>query len=225
MTWVRLDADFYTHPKVLSAGTRAELLFIHGLCYCNQHLTDGLIPRLALPSLLPRGYREAAEKLVANNLWETAPDGYRIHDFHKYQPSRQQVMATRVNKVEAGRAGADKRWHVSASTEPIAEPIAPCHVSANSPGPGPHSSQKKSSQGNKPGTGPEPLAEAIEFPSPSTRQGICLGLIGDSLSACGFDAREANSRGFLTRNRTEATCPLCLDALEPVAPKSRKRSV
>jgi hypothetical protein len=51
---------------------------------------------------------------VAADLWEVLPDGWGIHDWEAYQPTREQVEAKRdsvsAKRAEAGRKGAESRW-------------------------------------------------------------------------------------------------------------------
>lgn len=108
MTWTRLDEGFSDHPKILAAGPMAELLHIHGLLYCNRHLTDGFIPTAALPLLKARAPYVA--KLVSAGIWEKVDGGYRIHHFLEYQPSRAEVLeartARKIAKIAGGKARA-----------------------------------------------------------------------------------------------------------------------
>ena len=62
MSWFKMDDQFPTHPKVMRAGPAAAWLYIAGGCYCTRHLTDGLIPRVVVPTLtiLPKPYALAA---------------------------------------------------------------------------------------------------------------------------------------------------------------------
>jgi hypothetical protein len=95
MSWVRIDDHAHRHPKQLQAGPMACWLWVCGLSYCSEHLTDGYIPSAALPTFsIPRVDREA-ERLVEVGLWEVTDSGYRVHDYHEYQPSKGQVTARR----------------------------------------------------------------------------------------------------------------------------------
>lgn len=38
-------------------------------------------------------------------LWERVSGGYQVHDFADYQPSREEVIALRATRAEAGRKG------------------------------------------------------------------------------------------------------------------------
>lgn len=91
MSWVRIDDHAPRHPKQLQAGPMACWLWVCGLSYCSEHLTDGHIPSVALLTFnIPRPEREA-ERLVEVGLWESTKTGYRVHDYHEYQPSKGQV--------------------------------------------------------------------------------------------------------------------------------------
>lgn len=98
MSWVRLDDDFATHPKVKAAGRTAAWLHVAGLCYCAQHLTDGKISDSSLVGLgeFSRAQaRKLAERLVEVKLWEVNGTGYVIHDYLVYNPSRASVEKKR----------------------------------------------------------------------------------------------------------------------------------
>ena len=93
MGWVKIDDQFAGHPKVTAAGPQAGWLFVAGLCYAGQHLTDGFIPSSALPLIY--GTKRLAERLVSAGMWETAEGGYIIHDYLVYQPTKAKVLAER----------------------------------------------------------------------------------------------------------------------------------
>lgn len=95
MTWLRLDDGFAAHPKVAHLSPHAFKLHVSALCYCAQFLTDGFVPT-ARPGLLMEGYRPAqVTELVDAGLWEPAEGGYWLHDYLKYNPSREKVEAER----------------------------------------------------------------------------------------------------------------------------------
>lgn len=74
MTWAKIDDRWPRHPKAVAAGPLGRDLYICGLCYCNEHLTDGFIPRTALSTLSPglQNPSRTARRLVELGLWETA---------------------------------------------------------------------------------------------------------------------------------------------------------
>src|SRR3990167_275444 len=106
MSWVKIDDHFPEHPKVLMAGPQAAWLYVCGLAYASRNLTDGLIPasqvkRLAEVPTAPK----LATKLVEVGLWEQVGGGYIIHDYLEYNPTREEVLARRETRAEAGRRG------------------------------------------------------------------------------------------------------------------------
>jgi len=116
LTWVRLDDRFRSHPKVLRAGARAAYLWICGLSYCAEQLTDGHIPLEAVPSLVPE-FRDSAhlvKRLVEVGLWESRDGEYVVHDYSDWQPPSDEVRARRADvsakRAEAGKRGAAARW-------------------------------------------------------------------------------------------------------------------
>lgn len=115
MGWIKLDDSFIDHPKYLEAGPLAGYLCIAGMAWCNRNLTDGFIPRGQVRRLVDfDGYGEhawptdamnLADELVAAGLWEKEERGYRVHDYHDWQRSREQIEAAIEQRREAGRRG------------------------------------------------------------------------------------------------------------------------
>jgi hypothetical protein len=105
MAWIRLDDQIAHHPKFVKVGPVAAWLWVCGHSYCARYLTDGYIPQAALMTLGVSKPDAAVEKLVWAGLWEAADDGWRIHDYHDYQPTRETVEHTRQVRREAGRIG------------------------------------------------------------------------------------------------------------------------
>jgi len=112
MAWVKLDDGIVWHPKIVQVSDKAFRLHIAGLCYANQHLTDGVLESPILPLLLP-GHTPAqisrlAGELVTSGVWEQDDLDvalYRIHDYLEYQPSKEQAQQTASIRAAAGRAG------------------------------------------------------------------------------------------------------------------------
>lgn len=107
MAWLRIDDRVRTHPKIAEAGPAAAWLWFCGICYCREHLTDGAIPKSVLTSLamnLPQPVKHA-ERLVAVGLWHEAENsnGYTVHDFLEWNPSRAEVETARRADLERKR--------------------------------------------------------------------------------------------------------------------------
>jgi hypothetical protein len=94
MGWVKLDDNFFRHPKALAAGADGRFLAIAALCWSGAYLTDGHVPCHALPTLaFDAGMsideaQIAADRLVEVRLWVREPDGWRVHGWSDYQATR-----------------------------------------------------------------------------------------------------------------------------------------
>lgn len=129
MTWVRLDDQFLEHPRVVAAGRDARDLYLAGLCYCSRHLTDGLIPapvlrRLAADAEIDDGEASAA-RLVRVGLWTATEDGWTVHDYLDYQPSRDQMETARRQTADRVAAWRDRQPSPAPNgpeTQPDGEP-------------------------------------------------------------------------------------------------------
>ena len=98
MSWVKVSDGLSTTPKILAAGQAAAWLYVAGLCYAAQHLTDGEIPNSSLAGLgqyTRARARKLSDRLVEVGLWEKNGTGYTIHDYLAYNPSRSSVEEKR----------------------------------------------------------------------------------------------------------------------------------
>jgi hypothetical protein len=101
MPWVRIDENAMDHPKFLAISANAWRLWCEGLCYCQKHLTDGLISRLALKCFRyysPASFKMLTEPLVAGKgpLWHEQADGdVTVHDYLDWNDSRERVHQLR----------------------------------------------------------------------------------------------------------------------------------
>lgn len=92
MSWVRIDDAAMTHPKIVGLSDKAFRLWVWGLAYCQQHLTDGFLPRAAMP---PSSSRTAVS-LVLARLWDAEESGdHRVHDYLDWNDSREYVDSVR----------------------------------------------------------------------------------------------------------------------------------
>jgi hypothetical protein len=106
--WLRLDAGFPEHPKVIGLTDAAFRLHVSALCYARRNLTDGDIPSGWPPQRLGR----AIPALVGANLWVPDPSGagWVIHGYLDWQTSRADVEALSSTRSKAGHRGAAGRW-------------------------------------------------------------------------------------------------------------------
>lgn len=95
MAWLRIDENAMDHPKIAALTDGAFRLWVSGLAYCQKHLTDGHIPRTVLRGL--RGMsRGRADELTACGLWDAQDDGFQVHDYLKWNDSRERVLEMRA---------------------------------------------------------------------------------------------------------------------------------
>ena len=92
MTWIKLDDTLPNNPKILPLSDKAFRLYIEGLCYANQYLTDGFLAQ-AVINRLDSG--NASQELLDAGLWLEVEAGMQIHDYCEHQTSRKVVEEKR----------------------------------------------------------------------------------------------------------------------------------
>jgi hypothetical protein len=180
MTWVRIDDGFGDHPKILAVGPIGAIIHMRAFCYCSRHLTDGFIPMGAVegllhgiehigiadggcPGLFEFGHDanevDWPETLVKNKLWERSKnsDGYFVHDYLDYNPSKREILELRKKKKIAGQAGGQ----ASAQARGRATVEHTVEESLNSP-PHPLNTNTSESDGNVIGNGKEQIRNLIK---------------------------------------------------------------
>lgn len=114
MVWVKVDDEFYVHPKVMRLETETSLacigLHLFALCWSNQQLTDGFIPSGTVARLAVGDATMLVDDLLHVGLWEKTEGGYQIHDYLDFQPSRAQYEAEIEAKRAGGKKGMASRW-------------------------------------------------------------------------------------------------------------------
>ena len=106
--YVKLDASSDDDPKILTAGEKAEVLYVRGLCLAKRILSDGFIADVHLPRFGLSNVNQRAKKLVEVGLWERVEGGYVIVSWLKHNNSKNEVEAIK----EGGALGNHVRWHV-----------------------------------------------------------------------------------------------------------------
>lgn len=107
MSWVKLDDQFFRHPKAIEAGKDGRALYIAGLCFCSSSLTDGWITAAALPHVATdAGVKISVARVLERvGFWEEMVGRWFVHDYHDFNPKACDVRATRAQRAEAGRRG------------------------------------------------------------------------------------------------------------------------
>lgn len=121
-TWIKLQDDFFDHPKVIGLSPNATAIHLRAICWCSKHLTDGRIPLSVVESWGMRRWRDAVNTLAQRGLWEptvdqrstmgrpTSPDPmvdewFQIHDYLDYQRSAEDARNIKEKRASAGAKG------------------------------------------------------------------------------------------------------------------------
>lgn len=109
MPWIKVDVLFPAHCKTMDIGPIAEALWLRGLCYAGEHLTDGLVPRSFVRRMGDLDGDAEAARLVAAGLWHETDTGWLIHDYLDWQRSRAEADDLRIKRAEAGSRGGKQK--------------------------------------------------------------------------------------------------------------------
>jgi hypothetical protein len=122
MSWVRRDDQASIHRKVAPLDDATYRLWSEAIEWCSRNLTDGVIRADELAEASKRGTQPRAARLVERVLWHTSDvlcqspkcpppgkDGWVIHDYFDYQPSREKVKAELVAKAKRTQEWRDRK--------------------------------------------------------------------------------------------------------------------
>jgi hypothetical protein len=111
---VKLDTGFLWNSHMLRCGAMGRLLYIGGLSYCVEHLSDGVIPKAALRRIADaddKAPAKTAQRLVEEGRWVDLGDCWDVHDYLTHQSAADDVAAKRArwaDKTRKRRAGESK---------------------------------------------------------------------------------------------------------------------
>lgn len=130
MSWVRRDDQASIHRKVAPLDDATYRLWSEAIEWCSRNGTDGVIRADELGEVSKRASPARAAKLVERDLWHTADvlcgserctmpgsDGWVVHDYLDYNPSRAQVVAEKKAKAERTARWREKRRGRDASRD------------------------------------------------------------------------------------------------------------
>ena len=129
MAWITIDDQFPDHPKLKSVGVFGLAIQIASICYCGRFLTDGFLSYSAAEAIvrsvlskftrtdgtvwtpgLTSGHSglDAEEVdwkaiMVESELWDEVKNGYKVHDYLLYNPTKSQVVERRESAKERMR--------------------------------------------------------------------------------------------------------------------------
>jgi hypothetical protein len=112
--WFKVDDKLHDHRKARRAGKAAMGVWVLAGSWSMDNDYDGFVPEDVLSRW---GSRADAERLVAAGLWDperfNGEQGWRFHDWARFQPSAAVTAATKAKEAEAGLLGNHRRWHVA----------------------------------------------------------------------------------------------------------------
>jgi len=101
VTWIKIDDTLPNNPKILPLSDGAFRLYIEGLCYANQYLTDGFLADAVLLRLDPNNNRQ---ELVDACLWIECLGGLQINDYTEHQTAKSEVEKKREQEQNKERS-------------------------------------------------------------------------------------------------------------------------
>jgi hypothetical protein len=113
--FAKVDTALRDHPKAVAAGPYAMGVWLAALCYIRDHLTDGFVPREAVPGFFGGGDEnlKAVAKLVAQGLFLEAPGGFQLANYAVKNQTKEQVNTAiegareRMRRVRESRRSSD----------------------------------------------------------------------------------------------------------------------
>lgn len=108
--FLKILADIAKQHKFIEAGPVASWLWLAGVGHCRLSSTDGFIPKLVVPTLVPgmKGAFAHAAALVRVGLWDEVVGGYLVHDYFDFNPSRAELEQMRRDDNERKKLGRRK---------------------------------------------------------------------------------------------------------------------
>lgn len=105
-SYAPLSAHYYKDDALAEAGERAELLYVRGLAFCADVLSDGFISDSQLARFVGVGMtdpKRRAERLIAVGKWRRDDDagGYWVVSWHKWNLTKAEIQQRQ--KVDAAR--------------------------------------------------------------------------------------------------------------------------
>lgn len=101
-SYAPLSAHYYKDDAIDEAGEAAELLYVRGLAFCADVLSDGFISDRQLVRFVGVGMTDAPERadmLVKVGLWERADGGYRVRSWLHWNRSRDEITAALADEA------------------------------------------------------------------------------------------------------------------------------
>ncbi|UYV13774.1 MAG: hypothetical protein NCW75_05685 [Phycisphaera sp.] len=122
--FIQIKTTVLTDDKLAAVGPEAAWMYVKGLCWSKEHLTDGEVRRGAL-AILGAGISDpeaAAQRLVDEKLWTVTENGWTVgaERWARHQETKAQVDARREADRERKKAG--KKTSKKVSKKPAKTP-------------------------------------------------------------------------------------------------------
>ena len=98
-----LSASYYRDDAILEAGEKAEVLYVRGLAFCSDAMSDGFISDRQVTAVLGVGMRDAmrrAQVLVDVELWQRVDGGFVVRGWLKWNKSAEEIGRARKQDRE-----------------------------------------------------------------------------------------------------------------------------
>lgn len=115
MAWAKIDDGWWCHPKVMNLSLVASGLWARALSWSCHQRRDTVPPRFLA---MVGADVDAADELVAAGLWLETEDGYRIHDWAKYQERSTSEKRAEAGRIGGKRSGESRRSKADTETTP-----------------------------------------------------------------------------------------------------------
>ena len=122
MAWIRVESSVARNRKFQQAGPAPSWLWLCGLAYCQEGLTDGFIPIESIDYLGVKNARRLATHLVAAGLWDAVDGGWQVHDYLDHNRPSSEVRRLQQERREAGANGG--KASAEARRQALAAPVA-----------------------------------------------------------------------------------------------------
>lgn len=126
MPWVRIDDRYSEHPKIIAGGPLAVALQIRALCYCARNLTDGKLSRGIVAMMTHDLGDFGAADMERVGLWDRTSDGWVVHDYLEYNPSRKRIESERASisrRVRRFRDNLKQTRNAVINAAPVPDPV------------------------------------------------------------------------------------------------------
>ena len=142
MLYVKIDTRALTNGKFLAAGPLAFALYVKGLLYAKEHMTDGMVPHAVIP-LLTLGMPDPAgvvAEMLRVGLWTEVEGGYTVgaDRWAEFQTTKAQVEQSRGDAAERKRRSRErsKSGHADVTRDTVVTHEV-CHADVTLPEPEP----------------------------------------------------------------------------------------